>query len=733
MAVVQPLSHDPAVLERWKESDLLPYIRAEYLKFMGSKEADPFVAPSFEREIPFITENNGRMGSRLEIVSYGDLLSSDGNFVVSSAQETGKTTLLKHLAMDMAASVHPGQNSDRRIPIYIKFSSLRAYPSYIENLARQYLPDLPNGFSVSSLLKSGNLCFLFDDVDFAKADKRTALTSFIAANPSCRYILTSSTLFVESSALRPEIVPAVPFTRIRMRRLEDGQLLNLIEKHGTTDPVKADLMLSRVLRDASALNVPLTAVTGTFIIQILVDDPDHTILNQAALIERYVEMLLEKYAPRELLPGTFDFKNKTDLLSFVAERMAINDDYSPEENTLIEWCIGYLKGYGLSFSATDLVRYFVDARIFEKHGEHVSFRLRMFFEFFAAIRMTEEQSFKDHVFSDDNYLHFANEIGFYAAINRKDKFQLERIYNNFLELDRKIFLDRGVEDENAFFESFVVPGKNASEEEILDIQRRIASQEQIMQDRLDVLGDDCGDEEISQAIEKPEIVSDQQRWTAHLWLLSRMIKHMELIPDADKRALLSGILQGWVRFAASSTSIASDLARHRKIVFHGVTYISTLPASLPVGEVARRILLSMPTAAARLASNLLGTEKLREQLEEGLGTDAEPPARQLMRVSVLADIGTPNISGPAAKVESSLRGHTYLQHALARKLYEVAIRFRLPKEEVVNLQTLVSRMFVGLENVGGKKAPARKSNLIGSMSRQRLLLSQATKTRSRKK
>lgn len=712
---------DLVTLDHWRETVLLPEIVEDCNNSLSTHDlSSVFVEPEFEHDVPYRTETDGRLGSRLEILSFSDLFSSVDNFVISAAAETGKSTILRQLALGVASQRI--STATWTIPAFVQFSNIRGHKPNIAALIRQKVPELPFGLTVNSLLSEGHLTLLVDDVDFAAKERRDSLIKFVSTYPKCRFIFTSSTTFVESSALRPEIAPDVPFTRVRMRPFRQAQLLTLIENHGTTDPLKADQMLGRVLRDASALNVPITAVTGTFLIQILQEKQDHTILNQAALIERYIEMLLEKYAPREVLPGTFDFKNKVDLLCAIAEQMVRTGEYAPDENVILQWCISYLKGYGLNFSARSILEYLVQSRILEKIGSTVRFRLRMFFEFFAATRMIDSEEFKNTIFDRENYLAFINEVGFYAAISRRDKEQLERIFQAFERLHKEVWDSRqGVKSADQYLEQYVVPGKGTTEDELKALQRQIRSDQDIAEDRLTLLeGVDYEEDADTQLVSRVEFVTAEERWLGHLVLLSGMVKHTELIPDWDKRRYLAGVLQGWVQFAANSLGIIGDLARDRRVAFNGVTYVSTLADNLPVGEVARRLALSMPTAAARMAATFVGTEKLRLQLEDGLGSSAEPPSRQLMRISVLADMGLEDFSKPAAKAAATLKEYRFLNHVFARKLYEVAVRFRLDKDELNALRALAGEALVAIESPPHGEAARRKSAIIEGINRQRV-------------
>jgi hypothetical protein len=713
---------DHGSLRAWKTAKLQPTLDAECNDcFAGQSLESIFVPPDFEFEVPYGKEADGRIGSRLSVLTFNDVASNNDNYILSARPESGKTTLLRQLALHILKKADKPRSGS--IPVLISFGAIRPYAAHIESLIRQKLPTLPREVGLKNLIDDGYLTVLVDDVDFAKAGQRDALTSFITSNPHCRYILASSTTFVESADLRPEITPTVPFTRLRMRRMRQEQLLTLIENHGTHDPKRADQILERVVRDASALNVPLTAVTGTFLIQILKEDPEHIAINQAALIERYLEMVLQKYAPRELLPGTFDFTNKIDLLCAIAEQMVRHDNYRPSENTLLEWSLSYLKGYGLDFSATDLVKYFIGARVLEHDGDAVRFRLRMFFEFLVARRMIDNDEFRSFVFSEENYLRFLNEIGFYAAIHRRDKAQLEKILEKFLDLGRSVWsAEKGVPDAEAYLRDFKIPGKDTTIDELKKIESQIWSTEAIKAEReASLSGTELVDNQ-TQDVQRPSYSNDNERWMAHLLLASGMVKHTELIPDADKKRFLAHVLDGWVRFTVESLGNIGDIAQHKRITFNGITYRTTLAEELPPGELGRRLALSMPIAAARMATTFLGSEKLRTQLESGIGSSDDPKGRQFMRFAVLADLGVDSIAQPAAKLSDALKDHKFLQFSLARKLYEIAVRFRIKDSDLKDVRNLVADINVQLEGVPSKGLAARKAAITTGMMRQRLQL-----------
>jgi hypothetical protein len=233
-------------------------------------------------------------------------------------------------------------------------------------------------------------------------------------------------------------------------------------------------------------------------------------------------------------------------------------------------------------------------------------------------------------------------------------------------------------------------------------------------------GADFTDKDDSQVVSRIQFDSPEERWLAHLILVSGMVRHMELVPDEDKRRVLAGALEGWVQFTANSLGIVAALAKDRRVTLNGIVYRTTLGDDMPVGEAARRMALTMPIASARMAALFIGTEKLRLQLQSGIGSEEHGPAEQFLRFAILADLGVGNLADLAEQVANQSRDSRFLRHVLMRKLYEIAIRFRLPKDQLDDIKNIVSDMIISLQRA--RHNSSNKSKVLKTMTQQRLLL-----------
>ncbi len=719
----------PFVWEVWRRDVLHPFIQRECAKDLSKVfEEARFVDPDFEQDRYVKAGDALEKAAHPTLLSFQDVIEAKANYVIMASPESGKTTMLREWAR--RAANEPAVDPNWKIPIFLKFTELRTYLNQVERLIRQRLPDLPDGVTFDDILESGKLVLLVDDVNLSSVKEEGGLADFIKKYGKNRFILLTSSVYLQGAGIAPDIVKGVDFSHLRAKTLRTSQVLALIESHGMTDPTQADRLLQRMLVEASSLNVPITPVTGSFLIQIYTEDSSTSLINKANLIERYIEISLEKFAPAELLPSSFDFRNKTDLLSFLAQKMAQRGNYVGTEAEFVSWVNEYLAEYGLRFSTLDLIEYFVQARILERTDGTISFRLNAFFEYFCAVRMAEDAAFKEFVFAEENYLSFPNEISFYAAISRKDLSWITTLLARFKGTESEARTEK--QDpikSSALLENFVLPGAKDSVEEIRQIEQRAFRNNLTENERRDALDDDSPqiDVRAKPTVRAPAIDSGH-RWVAQLTMLSAMLKNMELIPTGRKGEVLDVVIDAWLDFIAMSLRIIPGLVSERRLKFAGVEYVVLYPDDMDAGELAQRLYMYMPIASAKIVSYHLGTEKLRVQLEDGIsGTARQSPASQFLRGAVLAQLGVDGLPEILESVSKSLKDSRYLQEVLFRLLAEVVVRYRLPERERHKISALAADIRVSLEGETGSKATRRKGSVMKALDSSRIAINYAVK------
>jgi hypothetical protein len=722
-------------LEEWRVNELVPALELECSHTLTTQPlSEVYVDPEFERDV-YDTAGGRQRRAIPEIVTFDAIFDSRQSLIISAQAEHGKTALVRHWAQEIAKQ--SAFASTWSVPVILNYEHLRTYAGGIESAVTRRFPNLPDGLRARSLMSAGLVTIFVDDMKLEETREKTALCEFMARFPHCRYILLTSSHFLQMPGVTPVISEAVEFSTIRIRRLKKSQLLTLIEKHGTSDPVKADRLLDRLLNEANSLSVPLTPVSSTFFTQIFTERSAKPVVNRASLIERYVEISLEKYAPEDILSASFDFHNKADLLSDIAEQMCRDEHYSWSEQETLKSIETYLESYELNFSALSLLGYFVSARILENVDGKIHFRLKAFLEYFAARRMAENPKFRSWITDEIRYLQFEGEIASYAAMTRRDEAWVSELVDRYQANSTRVWhgTPANVRD-GTILEDIQLPRADASEEEVFAIERRILAEGLTDQARREMLSSSTSPDVCDgRTINRPTIHDPAEQWTTQLNMLSAMAKHMEIIPKDRKRALLRLVINGWLRILAQSLGMVPALAKEKHMMLNGIRYEIHFPENMSIGEITRRVMLSMPIALLRILHQVMGTDKLELQLSQGVGDDLHttPAAEQFIRVGLLSLLGTEGVSEKLASVAKRLEGKHYLSEALLRQLYELAIRYRLDDGELSRVRHLAGNLAAKLEAVPPTKKSLRRDQIIEWLTKDRLIVEMKPKPADLKK
>lgn len=714
-------------LAEWADKYLTVQLTSECNDSLSNKPlSDVFVEPEFEREIKAFTTNPIKMGTDREILNFHTVILANENYIIGAQQESGKTSLLRFWAISAAKQISADDKT--KIPVVLTFDQVPPYPAKYTSFLNRALPNLPQGFVARKLAEEGRLIFLVDDVDFRNHDKMTMLQTFIESFPQCRFVMSTVTALLSSGTFEPMIGEVVEFHYILLRPLRTGQLRKLIERHGLAVDEDVDVLIDKMYNEMTNLSVPLTAVTSTFLIQIYQDGDTGVIVNKAKLIERFVEILLEKFALVDLLPGSFDFENKTHLLSFIAQKMVESDQYIVKESEVLEWILYYLRDFGMPYSARSVLDYLKSSRVLIQEEDHIKFKLKAFFELFCAMRMKSDNEFKEYILNENRYLSFINEISFYGALARDDLEVLELVFERFqntfnLQVDDE-------DDEESIpavsphrLKDLRLPSAEATNEELYDIEAQIFDRRLTEEERDSLIDSSRSDDSVkNQIVTKKSITSNTVQSIGLLMLLSSLIKHVELVPDKNKREMMKALMDGWNQFALVSLALIPAMASKKRYWYGGVEYRLNFPDNMETDEIARRLFLTMPISVARTAFLNLGTEKLKLQLEEGLGDVSEPLERQLIKYCILMDLGLPGAGEMTGVVRDQLLGNKYLTNVMLIKIHDSLIKLRIPASERKKVREIAADIISGMNGGSKKQLGERKGRAINQLKKYELFL-----------
>ncbi len=678
-----------------------------------------FVAPPLFRT--FIQEAVGHEGkAQIEApVAFGEIVNGDANLILYGRAEYGRTTLLKELRYRCLADAEAAHFP--RLPILLDFADISANVDNMLRKARAHAELPPEGNSIEALLELGHACVLIDDVQFSDSSRMRVLRGFVDRFPKAQYIFSSphSSATKLGAHVDPEM--AVRFEFVEIRELRRNDMRQLLAKDDRCDDVEA--WLDRLQTDFKEINLPFTAANGTILIEILSEKYNFRPVNRAVLMEQFVDSTLRKTSVEQSRRETFDYTNKTDLLSHIAGWMAKCDEYVLPKEAVRTEMKAYIDARGLNPVIDDLLSEFLNARIFISRSDgRISFRYRGVLEYFIALHMIADKPFKTWVMEEDRYLSFTNEIHYYAGKLRNDSELValvaerhDAIMNNLVLEDVEIDLHQ--------FDSIHLPIEGR-DDDLLSLGEGVASPPLSQEEKDAELETDIPtDAEDRQEVFRPRVADLKDKILLSLFLYSGMVKNMELISDVEKRRHIEVLWRGWAIMLISALRFAPRLAKERRVRINGALYEVQAPQGMSDTTLLRQMMIYLPHVHVRMISSTLGTEKLERQLTEPtLGEGPEPKIFDFFRTGLIADLRLDATPGSIEALAHRLRDNHYLLWALVMHVRELRRLDRVKERHFRSLEGPLAGAIANLRGGSHKSRQDEKRRQIRQLEKDRLLL-----------
>lgn len=368
-------------------------------------------------------------------VSMDELLNSRDNYAIFGLKETGKTILLDKLAINFLNQT----NDLHQVPILIDFRQIGH--RRIETLITQFsgVPIL----EVPEQLSKHSFTLLIDNFRFENeyVHIHQKLHELITAYPTTRLICTSQ-LMVEGQ-VPVEFFQGEIFLKINILLLKyfrTKQIRELTEKWYSASrlplPERKD-RIEKITKLLLALKLPRTPMAISMFLWILEKQEDYQPVNQAVMLENFIEKLFMKHSKEESYFRDFDYRNKEALLIAMAVEMLRlgNDCYYITYSDALGFIVKHLKSRHFPFEAKKILDHFVEVGVFKLVAAEtettVQFRFNCFFQYFVMKNM-ENQEFYDYVIAEDHYLTFFEEIDYFTGL-RRNKTELLKLLLSRME------------------------------------------------------------------------------------------------------------------------------------------------------------------------------------------------------------------------------------------------------------------------------------------------------------
>ena len=352
------------------------------------------------------------------------------NLMFFGSPESGKTVLLYRLIREYVDEFE----FLRKIPVYIDFEEIRN-KEFI-TLIKEYLRC--GGDDVKELIKDNQIVILIDNLQYNKngsnKEQINRLHRFEMENQEIQIIAAAEHDIIGILPSDYVELSRIPFLNFFIRNLRSQEIKSLMKVWlPEQDDLKENERLDKMVSTFNSYSLPSTAMSVSLFLW-CTENSERKPINNAVLMEIYIEIILEKLNKENIYRGTFDFTNKIQLLAKIAHEMLLVNEfsYSVIYSKFVNIIEEYLISVGFNHDPKVIIDYLLERKLFIKfQGNRIKFTYSCFFHFFIGKRMEYSPDFRDYVLDESRYFEFYKEIDYYTGLVRSDKTTFKLILSRF--------------------------------------------------------------------------------------------------------------------------------------------------------------------------------------------------------------------------------------------------------------------------------------------------------------
>lgn len=608
-------------------------------------------------------------------------------------------------------------NTYKKIPVFVDFEEVKG--SRFETIISRYL-----GCSVKevseNILKKHDILLMVDNLSFGSRFNSLVkqLELFMTSHSNVTVIATCTSQTeseLPAEALSQPIIQS--FKPLFIKSFKTKEIRELMEKwfSGSERLSDSRTELEQLIKTLSDLSISRTPFAISMFLWIIEKQESYAPVNNAQMLENFLERLLSKTTFNEVYASEFTYRNKvlmlTEIALFMYEKDEIN--YRLTKHDLRNFIHDQLKIKKFDFDEVEILDQFIKKGIFsvEKIGTetYVKFKFSCFFQFFLMKNIDKNSAFKSHVFQELNFLNFVEELDYYSGLKIDDiellEFVIEKMEDSYTDIIKAIenlsySFDNPFETNNTLIERL----ESSSIEVLTKKNEAFISHDQ----QQDAHFDD--DNEIVILNKQKEIAPITQ--LERLWILSaKVLKNTEEITKEDlKSNALRKVVKSSLAFAAIYKFLLTDFASQQEEEKAEDDQIRIIGKFLPfIHEI--------------LVHQTLGTGKLRivleEILDESLSDKSTSDFEKFTYVFLYADL---NGKRKYEFIQKFINNSTrfYIKDMIFLKLMEYYHRKDISSDEEIKYKNFIGDILTRDDGEGTQRRDYhRKGKIISKIEREK--------------
>ncbi len=365
-----------------------------------------------------------------DVLSEDSIFNNQDNLLFLGRDKCGKTSLLRWIQI----SFLKGFSRYQIIPFYINCKEIEARVSddkfSLDDEVRNYYNVNKN--KAKELLSSGNFVLLLDNYSDITISAQY-FREYFNNNPQCRFIICSE--YLASKPSSSYNISRQPVKGYYFQDLNRVEIVKYVEKR-IARVEDRDEVKEQIIRLCKQMQLPANYWTISLLLLIHKRSSDTYSRNIFEILDVCVDEIFGK-KERALKGANIPFDKLKKICAFVAMRLLLGytkNVFSAKKTDIINILDEYIQDDDrLDVKAIDIFNFFCQSgilKIKDPVNEEYVFRHNGFFEYFLALRMTEDEVFKNQVLSDPIlYLAFKNEWDIYSGIRRNDGVFLQEVFD----------------------------------------------------------------------------------------------------------------------------------------------------------------------------------------------------------------------------------------------------------------------------------------------------------------
>lgn len=646
-------------------------------KSMAPKELKLlFVEPNLSRESEYRKEEC----ETEQDLSWDKILESNNNIMFIGKKEVGKSTILYYFCLFYLERF----SSKLKVPLIVDFNELpKGKDILLKHITKAIIEmtDFEIPFTkeaIKKMLKLGDCILLIDNFNLNNLKHLHALNEFIQNYPLNRYIITTNENIFHTINLHDFPSLYINYDQLYIRTFDRNKTRQLIRNwFSNREEIDIDILLDKITSNLYHINLPRTPLIISLFLAICEEQKDFVPINEAVLLERFIELILERISFKEAKLSTYDYLIKEDYLSYLAWEMVCNNRYCFSENEYYKLTIEYFEEQAFNLRESQFNSLFFEKGILIKHKERVYFRYQCFLEYFIAKKIQKDQAAYNFIVNNSHYTKFYNELIFLSGIQRNNQDLLNFLAHKIRKLALKIKNRINFEELNMFkLDSGAFDFDENIISELQDCKLSIEEKDKI----LDI--DDTYIPEI-QIINK-DIKVEQEKSSSLINILvlyGRVLRNSELVNRDAKYKGLNLCIESFCMATAlllilvdkklTYENLNKSIQPENKVEFIQESDI----------EIIRDILkVTVPLIFQNLIYETAGSRKLQQVILE-LMQRTSNDFLKFMYIFLYADLKLPNYMDYISKFVNQLNSKLLFQLAFFKLFYYYKFRDLSSKEE----------------------------------------------------